>query len=55
MGDMTERTGRHGCGTSAGYVAHRRADEQACVACKAAWRKRQAEYRKSKRGGGAGQ
>lgn len=27
------------CGTTAGYMAHRRAGEATCIECKSAWRR----------------
>lgn len=33
-------------GTTARYMAHRRAKEQACIECKAAWRTWQQDRRK---------
>ncbi len=38
---------RHG--SIAGYMAHRRDDEEACIACKASWRANVAAYRAQKR------
>lgn len=35
-----------GCGSISGYMRHKRAGEDTCIACKAAWRIYYAERRK---------
>ena len=51
---MTHMENKHGCGTTAGYIKHRRALEAACAPCKAAWSAYYRAYRASKRVVGGG-
>lgn len=44
MVDLPKGSGT-GCGSVAGYTRHKRADELACAACKAAWRSYYRAYR----------